>query len=151
MGAVIDSTCLFCRIGAGDVAPHQIFATQRVVAFLDIHPIREGHVLIIPRQHFAYFDSVPVEVAGEMLQVGQRLAPVLRRLYGVPRVAFLFAGADIPHAHAHVVPMVETTDITSTRYIVERPLTFQEAMRAPEGKLARVAARIKQAMEGNDV
>jgi histidine triad (HIT) family protein len=73
---------------------------------------------------------------------------VLRKLYAVQRVAFLFTGADIAHAHAHVVPMVETTDITSPQYIAERPLTFREAPRADEIDLARVAGLISEAIAG---
>jgi hypothetical protein len=52
----------------------------------------------------------------------------MKALYGVPRVAFLFTGGD--HAHAHVVPMHEKTDITSQRYIAEEKLTFA-ACRVP--------------------
>jgi histidine triad (HIT) family protein len=48
----------------------------------------------------------------------------MKNIYRVPRVAFLFTGGDIAHAHAHVVPMHEVTDITSRRYIVENQLTF---------------------------
>ena len=47
------------------------------------------------------------------------------------RVAFLFTGGDVPHAHAHVVPMVAGTDITSRRYIAEEDLTFQSTPRVP--------------------
>jgi histidine triad (HIT) family protein len=45
-------------------------------------------------------------------------------LYGIPRLAFLFTGSDLPHVHAHVVPMHENTDITSRLYIAQEQLTF---------------------------
>src|SRR5690349_10552577 len=112
--------CLFCRIAANQVHAHIVYASATVVAFLDIHPIRPGHVQVIPREHFAYFDSLPASVASEILAVGQRLAPVLRKQWNVERVAFLFTGGDI--AHAHVLPLVEPTDITSRQYIEQEQL-----------------------------
>jgi histidine triad (HIT) family protein len=85
-------------------------------------------------------------VAQEILAVGQRLAPVLRAQWSVERVAFLFTGGDIPHAHAHVLPIVEATDITSRRYIAEDRVTFRSTRRVPDDELAATAAAIRTAL-----
>ena len=112
------------------------------MAFLDINPIRPGHVQIVPRKHFAYYDDIPAPISSEIMLLGQRLAPVLRRFFGSPRVAFLYTGGDIAHAHAHVVPMQESTDITSRQYIVEQEITFRETPRALKTELERSALLI---------
>lgn len=125
---------------------HFVYESPNVVAFLDIHPIRAGHVQVIPREHFAYFDALPSAVAHEIFAVGQRLAPILRERWGVERVAFLFTGGDIPHAHAHVLPLVQAADITSRRYIADEHVTFQSTPRAPEGELAVTAAMLRTAL-----
>ncbi len=143
MDKLDDQTCLFCQIAKGRVPSHIVYESDQVLAFLDINPIRTGHVQILPRQHFPYFDAVPTEVATEILTVGQKLAPVLRRLFAVERVAFLFTGGDIAHAHAHVVPLVESTDITSRQYIVEASVTFQNAPRVSDSQLAITGEAIK--------
>lgn len=140
--------CLFCRIAAGLVHAHHVYESPDVVAFLDIHPIRTGHVQVVPREHFPSFDALPAAVAHEIFAVGQRLAPVLRDRCAVERVAFMFTGTDIAHAHAHVLPMVEATDITSRRYIVEEQVTFRSAPRASDGELAATAAVLKAALAG---
>jgi histidine triad (HIT) family protein len=67
----------------------------------------------------------------------------MKALYSLPRVAFLFSGGDHAHAHAHVVPMHEKTDITSRRYIAEETLTFRGLARAPSEELAATAARLR--------
>ena len=85
--------CVFCRIAAGTLAAHLVHEDDLAVAFLDTHPIRPGHVQIIPREHHAYFDDLPAATAGHIVQIGQRLAKALKRLHAVPRVAFLFTGA----------------------------------------------------------
>ena len=140
------SDCIFCRIASGAVPAHFVYRSPRVVAFLDIHPIRAGHVVIIPRQHCAYFDGLPTDVAAEIFRLAQRLAPVLRERWNVERVAFLFTGTDIAHAHAHVLPLVEPTDITSRRYIVEEHVTLQSAPRAPDAELAATAAALAKGL-----
>jgi histidine triad (HIT) family protein len=81
-----------------------------------------------------------------MVLVGQKLATAMKQLYGLPRVAFLFTGGDIPHVHAHVVPMHEKTDVTSRRYIVEENLTFRELPPTPEADLVRISADLRRAL-----
>lgn len=81
------------------------------------------------------------------LKATKQGASLQKRLYCVQRVAFLFTGGDIPHAHAHLVPMVEGTDITSRRYIREETLTFAEIPMPPPAELAKVAKEVRTAME----
>lgn len=117
------------------------------MAFLDTHPIRTGHVQVIPRGHHATFEELPPATAAQIVQVGQRVAKALKRTYGVPRVAFLFTGGDVTHAHAHLVPMHEKTDVTSRRYVAEEHLTFRPLPEAPAAELSGTAARLRSALD----
>ena len=137
--------CIFCRIVRGASPAHIVHDEEALIAFLDINPIRPGHLQIIPKQHFPYFDDIPTELAGRILALGQRLAGPLKQLFGVRRVAFCFSGNDIAHAHAHLLPLHNGTDITSRRYIAEETLTFRPTPRAPDEELAQIAARIRAA------
>lgn len=139
--------CLFCRIATRAVAADVVHEEQHLLAFLDIHPIRPGHVLIVPKRHFDYFEATPADIAASILALGQRLALVMKQIYRVPQVGFLFAGSDIPHVHAHVVPMHEKTDLTSRRYIAEEQLTFRDMPRAPDRELAETAAHLAAALK----
>ena len=141
-------SCLFCRIAAGGVPARLVHESERVVAFLDIRPIRSGHVLVVPREHFPFYDDLPSDVMAEVTSVAQRLAPVLRASFQAERVGLFFTGVDIPHAHAHVVPMVEPTDVTSRQYIAEQNLTFRPAPPAPAAELDASAELIRRALAG---
>ena len=138
------AACLFCRIAAGEIPTQVIARTDRLHAFLDLHPIRPGHALIIPRAHHPYFDDVPAAVLAEMMSLAQRLAPIMRRRFEVERVGLFFTGIHIAHAHAHVVPMHEDTDITSARNIVERPLTFRLPEAMPAEALREIGGALRQ-------
>jgi histidine triad (HIT) family protein len=136
--------CLFCRIAKGEVAARVVHESEHVIAFLDIRPIRSGHVLVVPKAHFPFYDDLPSDIANEVMRVAQRLAPALRAGFQVERVGLFFTGVDIAHAHAHVVPMVEPTDVTSRRYIAEETLTFRPAALAPAADLDASAELIKR-------
>lgn len=138
--------CLFCAIADGTLPATIVHETENLVAFLDIRPIRPGHVLIIPRAHFEYFDLMPAELAADIVQLGQKLAKAMKTHYGVERVAFLFTGTDISHTHAHVVPMQAKTDITSPAYIVEQNLSFGLAPQASAEALSATAAALSASL-----
>lgn len=135
--------CLFCRIARREIPAAIVCEEERVMAFLDVMPIRTGHVQIIPKAHFPTFDETPADLAAEILALGQRLARALKRVHAVDRVAFMFTGGDIAHAHAHIVPMVEPTDVTSRRYIAEETVTFRPLPRAAPRSLEETAERLR--------
>ena len=138
--------CIFCRIAAGDIPAVEIFRDDDLVAFLDIGPIRPGHALIIPVAHHAYFDDLPDPLAARILHLGQRIARAQKAELGVAKSGFMFSGGDVAHAHAHVVPMHEGTDLTSRRYIVEQNVTFAPAPPADPAELAAMAGRLRRAL-----
>jgi len=135
--------CVFCRISRGEIQSEIFHEDPEVIGLMDICPIRPGHAQLIPREHYDYFENLPDAIACRIIRLGQCLSRVLKVLYGVPRVAFLFSGGDHAHAHAHVVPMHEKTDITSRRYIAEDTLTFRSVARAPSEELAAIAAQLR--------
>ena len=135
--------CVFCRIARGEIRSEIFYEDLEVIGLMDICPIRPGHAQLIPREHYDYFEDLPDAIACRVIHLGQRVSRVLKALYGVPRVAFLFSGGDHAHAHAHVVPMHEKTDITSRRYIAEETLTFRSVAREPSEELAAIAAQLR--------
>ena len=137
------SECVFCRIARCEIRSEIFYEDPEVIGLMDICPIRPGHAQLIPREHYDYFENLPDAIACRIIRLGQRLSRVLKALYGVPRVAFLFSGGDHAHAHAHVVPMHEKTDITSRRYIAEETLTFRSVAREPSEELAAIAAQLR--------
>ena len=135
--------CVFCRIARGEIRSEIFYEDSEVIGLMDICPIRPGHAQFIPREHYDYFEDLPDAIACRDIHLGQRVSRVLKALYGVPRVAFLFSGGDHAHAHAHVVPMHEKTDITSRRYIAQEILTFRSVARAPSEELAAIATQLR--------
>ena len=138
--------CLFCRLASGAIATHEVFRSDRIVAFLDTSPIRPGHTLIVPIAHFDYFDDLPPDLAADIMHLGQRLAKRQKALMRVDRAGFLYTGGDCAHVHAHVLPLVEKEDLTSRRYIQEQNLTFRSLPSPGDDALATMAAELAKGL-----
>ncbi|MBT0956174.1 HIT family protein [Alphaproteobacteria bacterium KMM 3653] len=108
--------CRFCEIATGKGAAHIAWQTRALTVFADHAPIRPGHVQIIPRAHYPFFDDLPEALAAQIITLGQRIARVQKAIYGVKRVGFVFTGHDVAHCHAHVIPLHRADDVTSMRY-----------------------------------
>jgi histidine triad (HIT) family protein len=137
--------CLFCGIANKTVDALILWEDSDIVAFLDRWPIREGHCQIIPKQHVETFEQMAPDLAAKVLELAQRLARRMKDIYNVDRVAFLFTGGDLPHVHAHVLPMHEKTDITSARYILNsEPIRFGSShLEADQESLLRVKSELE--------
>ncbi len=103
------SGCVFCRIFAGELPASTVYEDERVVAFLDIHPLRPGHTLVVPRSHATFLSAVPMEVQTHLWLTGQRLQATLRQVMPADAVHLLVndgpaAFQAVPHVHLHLVP-----------------------------------------------
>jgi histidine triad (HIT) family protein len=136
--------CLFCSIATHKVPATIIWEDGKLLAFLDINPIRPGHTQIIPKEHFPYFEDLPADLLGNIASLAQRIAQTQKAIYGVERVGFAFTGSDIPHVHAHVVPLVRSDDLTSRRYIAEEVVTYRNPPRPTEAEMIDTAEKLRQ-------
>ncbi len=102
--------CIFCRIITGEAPASMVYEDQVCVAFMDIHPLNPGHLLVVPRVHAAGLANLPEQTGGRLFQVAQKLAAALRqselRCEGIN--LFLAdgtaAGQEVFHVHVHVLP-----------------------------------------------
>lgn len=143
----MSSTCLFCKIARREIPSHVVHDDEDSFAFMDIRPIRPGHVLVIPKLHIDHFSDLPDAAATKVLMVAQRLAKTLRATLKPPRVGLLVGGFAVPHAHLHVVPMHDGHDLTSQNYgkVADGKVAYDITNippAAPEA-LAEMASRLK--------
>lgn len=143
----MSDSCLFCRIAQSQIPAHIVHEDQDILAFLDIQPVRPGHVLIIPKQHYPYFEDLPQRQANQILALGQSLAQAMKALYQVERVGFVFTGIHVAHAHAHLIPMHALQDVTSTQYIAQQDLEFITPPQPPAEQLAATATQLREALK----
>ena len=105
------SKTIFSRIIDGEIPSYKIYENPYVYAFLDIHPVRPGHVLIVPRTPVAYFADLEEPFYSEVFQAAKYLAPLLDAAMGCERVGMIVAGLDVPHVHIHLIPLRDAADL----------------------------------------
>lgn len=118
--------CIFCKIIRGEVPIPRIYEDDRIVAFLDIHPINEGHTLVIPKEHVPDFQRMDDALYVSAMQVAKKIATIVDERLKPKRVGLVIAGWDVPHTHIHVVPMHDYHDITSKRMLESTPTKLSE-------------------------
>lgn len=135
--------CLFCRIAAGELPAHKLYEDDQIMAFLDLHPIRPGHALVIPKEHHVWFEDLPIDLATAITTCAQGLARAMKRLYKVERVAMFYTGIHVPHAHAHVVPMHHVHDVSSKAYLAEGSDAYAVPPQLPAAEMAAIAGQLQ--------
>ncbi len=102
-----DSSCLFCKIVSRDLKAAIVYEDDRFIAFLDIHPLFPGHVLLCPREHFVTLPDVPAHLVGPMFVVGQLLTKAVESALtaeGTFLAVNNTVSQTVPHLHVHIVP-----------------------------------------------
>ncbi len=104
--------CIFCKIVAGEIPCHKVYECSNVLAFLDIGPLSEGHVLVIPKGHWETLEAVPAPIVAECAIVCKRVGRAVAKVTGCAGWNLLqnngaVAGQEVPHVHFHIIPRAE--------------------------------------------
>ena len=67
------TSCIFCKIVEGSVPSSKVYEDEICLAFMDIQPVNPGHVLVIPKTHYADLSDLPSNMGGHLFQVAQRI------------------------------------------------------------------------------
>lgn len=102
---------IFTKIITGDIPCYKIAEDENYFAFLDIHPLRAGHTLVVPKNEIDYiFDLDDDYLAGLML-FSKKIAEAIKSVIPCNRIGIAVLGLEVPHAHIHLVPIDTMDDI----------------------------------------
>ncbi len=101
--------CIFCQILHGESPASFTYQDDTVVAFMDVQPITQGHMLVVPREHAVLMTDINETAAMRTFRVARKLAAAARQTLGASGVNLLVmdgeaAYQDVPHFHVHVIP-----------------------------------------------
>lgn len=106
---------IFSKIIAGEIPSYKIADNDRFFAFLDIFPIREGHVLVVPKTETDKFFDLSSDYLSELLLFAQPIARAIESAFPCNRCGISVIGLEVPHAHLHLVPIDSADDLNFTR------------------------------------
>ncbi len=124
---------IFSKIVAGEIPCHKIAESADYLAFLDINPIVKGHILVIPKMGTDYIFDLEDELLGGLMIFAKKVAKAIDQAIPSKRIGIMVVGTEVPHAHIHLVPFQQESDIN----IAKPKMTVSQA------DLAEIAASIR--------
>ena len=129
---------IFSKIISGEIPSYRIAENEKFFAFLDIFPLREGHVLVVPKAEVDNLFDLPKEYLQEMLLFAQPIAKAIERAFECNRCGMSVIGLEVPHAHIHLVPINNSNDLNFTR--AKRQASTASLQKAQEKILKELGA-----------
>ena len=127
---------IFSKIISGDIPAYKVLENENFLAFLDIFPLAKGHVLVIPKKETDYLFDISSDEYIELWKFTQQVAKAMDKVIECKRIGVAVIGLEVPHAHIHLVPLNNVSDIN-----FERPkLSFSEE------EMDAVAQKIRKAL-----
>ncbi len=106
---------IFSKIIAGQIPCYKIAESENFFAFLDIEPLVQGHVLVVPKIEVDKLFDIPDNYLTEMLVFAKPIAHAIEKAFKCNRCGISVIGLEVPHAHMHVVPINSANDLNFTK------------------------------------
>ena len=138
------TSCLFCRIVAGDEPAAIVWRDDLVVAFLDVRPVFPGHVLVVPTAHHETLADLPGPLVGPFFTFVQRMSVAVPAATGAQGTFVAVnnrVSQSVPHLHVHVVPRTKGDGL--------RGFFWPRTRYADDAEAAAMADRIRAALRAS--
>ena len=105
---------IFTKIINGEIPSYKIAEDESYYAFLDINPNAKGHTLVVPKKEVDKLFDLDTETYTGLLQFAHKVAKALEKTVSCNRVGMTVVGLEVPHAHVHLIPINNVSDINFT-------------------------------------
>lgn len=102
---------IFSKIVSGEIPCYKVAENDEFLAFLDIFPLRKGHVLVIPKKEVDYLFDLDNETYLGLMQFAKQVAVGVKKVIACNRVGVAVIGLEVPHAHVHLIPINTENDM----------------------------------------
>ncbi|MBS1916159.1 MAG: HIT family protein [Bacteroidetes bacterium] len=106
---------IFSKIIKGEIPSYKIAEDKNFYAFLDIFPLCEGHVLVVPKIETDKFFDMPDDYLSSILTFAKPIAHAIEKAFDCNRCGVSVVGLEVPHAHLHLIPINSADDLNFTR------------------------------------
>ncbi len=109
--------CIFCDFANDEKECFKVWEDKHFLAFLDMHPINPGHILLIPKEHIGEVFDLQEDLYTKLLTSAKMLAPKIKKVFNAPRIGLAIEGFGIDHVHVHLVPVYHGNELNPERAI----------------------------------
>ena len=123
---------LFSKTIQGQIPSYKIAEDEKFFAFLDVFPLREGHVLVIPKVEVDNLFDLDDSYLSGMLTFARPIAKAIEKAFSCNRCGISVIGLEVPHAHIHLVPINSSNDLNFTQ---PKPKATDEDLKTVQQKI----------------
>ena len=105
---------IFSKIIDGEIPCFKIKEDENFFAFLDINPLVEGHVLVVPKKEVDKLFDVEDEILSKAFLFAKPIAKAIEKAFDCNRCGMSVLGLEVPHAHIHLIPINSANDLNFT-------------------------------------
>ena len=105
---------IFSKIVAGEIPAYKVAESNEFLAFLDIAPLAEGHLLVIPKEEVDNLFDLHDETYTGLMIFAKIVATAMKKAIACNRIGVTVIGLDVPHAHIHLIPFTEASELHKT-------------------------------------
>jgi histidine triad (HIT) family protein len=121
-----DDSNIFARILRGELPCAKVLETDAVLAFMDIMPRADGHVLVIPKVPARTLLDIDPDYLGKLIVEVQRVARAAKQALDADGITIwqfneAAGGQEVPHLHFHVIPRRHGIDLRPRSGAMEKP------------------------------
>ena len=118
---------IFSKIVIGEIPAYKVAEDENYLAFLDIFPVAKGHTLVIPKKEVDYLFDLDDNLYAGLQAFAKKVAVGLKKAIPCQKVGVLVLGLEVPHAHIHLIPMQNESDLLNfSKKIKFTPEEFQK-------------------------
>lgn len=119
---------IFSKIAKGEIPCYKVAESDKYLAFLDINPISKGHTLVIPKKETDYIFDLESKDLSELMLFAQKVAKGIDAAIPCKRVGIAVIGLEVPHAHIHLLPLNNESDLDFRKPKLKLPKEEMEAI-----------------------
>jgi histidine triad (HIT) family protein len=126
---------IFTKIIHGEIPSYKVAEDENYLAFLDVNPNAKGHTLCIPKQEINKIFDMEEELYLGLMKFSRKVAKALEKTIPCKRIGVAVVGLEVPHAHVHLIPLLDMDDMRFQRKISLTTEEFEELATAIQGNL----------------
>ena len=124
---------IFSKIIDKEIPCHLVSEDMHAIAFMDINPIKLGHVLVVPKIEIDYLFDLDINMYNALWIFTKTIALALKKTIPCKRIGVSVIGLEVPHAHIHLVPINNISD-----------MSFANKIQVSSDELKKLAFKISQ-------
>ena len=104
------NNCVFCKIINKELSSYTIYEDDKVLVFLSIDPISNGHTLVIPKKHVLNFKEIDLETLNHLMKISKNIYNLLEEKLSPDSIKLVQNNGsiqEVKHFHLHLIPMFD--------------------------------------------